>query len=148
MFGLRREVASIFLFRSRSLLSGQFVGFRQVRQLEGGLYRHLICQQMKTCQRAQQFKCYPKLSGEVAGGRDALPSAVTRAVVPRFFFTAPVIFFIFFRKIRTVKAKRSISGAAGRQLGKPTHGEKTVSCPFPNHHHHSTWDSADTCGTF
>lgn len=36
LFGLRREVASIFLFQSRSLLSGQFVGFRQVRQLEGG----------------------------------------------------------------------------------------------------------------
>lgn len=35
LFGLRREVASIFLFQSRSLLSGQFVGFRQVRQLEG-----------------------------------------------------------------------------------------------------------------
>lgn len=34
LFGLRREVASIFLFQSRSLLSGQFVGFRQVRQLE------------------------------------------------------------------------------------------------------------------
>lgn len=36
LFGLRREVASMFLFQSRSLLSGQFVGFRQVRPLEGG----------------------------------------------------------------------------------------------------------------
>lgn len=44
LLGLRRELASIvFLFQSRSLLSGQFVGFMQVSQMNlGGIYRELL----------------------------------------------------------------------------------------------------------
>lgn len=50
------------------------------------------------------------------------------------FFTARVIFFFFFRKIRTGKVSRSISGACkDDSWEKPTHGEKTclVSPPPP-----------------